>query len=308
MVIRSALAALLACAAASAAQAKPADTMRRIADPHGGPIAIAHRGCHAAAPRRGLGTTPENSLAALRQCLALGVEVMETDVRRTRDGHLVMVHDDSVDRTTDGTGRVADLTLAQLKALRLRTDEGGAGAAPTGERVPTLDEMLAAAKDRIVLNLDVKDAIYGEVIDAVVRAGARDRVIVKTFAGTGTPPLAPMAPYDRVPFAPIPLTAAPGAADVVTVLRIQTGGRRKPVAVELPRIPLAALPAILAEAKRSRTPIWVNTLFGGFVAGLGSDADAARDPDAIWGRLADAGVRLFQTDEVEAFVDWRAGR
>lgn len=296
---------VLACVATSAAQAGPADTMRRIADPNGGIIAIAHRGCHAAAPRRGLGTVPENSRAALLRCAELGVEVMETDVRRTRDGYLVMVHDDSVDRTTDGTGRVADLTLAQIRALRLRDDEGGAGAAPTGERVPTLDELLALARGRIVLNLDVKDAIYGEVVDAVVRAGATDRVIVKTFAGIGSPPLAAMSPYDRVPFAPIPITGDPAAGDVPAIIRRQAAGRRRPIAVELPRLPLASLPASVAAARQAGIAVWVNTLFEGFVAGLGGDAAATRDPDAVWGRLANDGVRLIQTDAVEALLDWR---
>ncbi|WP_343527726.1 hypothetical protein [Sphingomonas sp.] len=75
----------------------------------------------------------------------------------------------------DGTGKVADLSLAQLKALRLRQDEGGPDAAITDQSIPTLNELLALAKDRIVLNLDVKDAIYGEVVDAVHRVGARDR-------------------------------------------------------------------------------------------------------------------------------------
>ncbi len=309
MVIRPLLATLLACVVASAAQAGPVDTMRRIVDPKGGIIAIAHRGCHAAAPTRGMaGTLPENSRAGLLRCAALGVEVMETDVRRTRDGYLVMVHDDSVDRTTDGTGKVADLTLAQIRALRLRDDEGGAGTALTDERVPTLDELLALAKGRIVLNLDVKDAIYGEVVDAVVRAGAADQVIVKTFAGIGSPPLAAMPPYDRVPFAPIPITGDPAAADVPAIIRQQVGARRRPIAVELPRMPLATLPASVAAARQAGMAVWVNTLFEGFVTGLGGDAVAARDPEAVWGRLADSGVRLIQTDAVDALLLWRQTR
>lgn len=309
MVIRPLLAIVLACVVASAAQAGPVDTIRRIADPRGGIIAIAHRGCHAAAPTRGMaGTLPENSRAGLLRCAALGVEVMETDVRRTRDGYLVMIHDDSVDRTTDGTGKVADLTLAQIRALRLRDDEGGAGTALTHERVPTLDELLALAKGRIVLNLDVKDAIYGEVVDAVVRAGAADQVIVKTFAGIGSPPLAAMPPYDRVPFAPIPITGDPAAADVPAIIRQQARARRKPLAVELPRMPLASLPASIAAARQTGIAVWVNTLFEGFVTGLGGDAVAARDPEAVWGRLVDSGVRLIQTDAVDALLVWRQVR
>lgn len=297
----------LACMA-SAAQASPADTMHRIRDPQGGLIVVAHRGCHEAAPLHRLGTTPENSAAALTQCVAIGADVMETDVRRSRDGYLVIIHDDRVDRTTDGSGKVADLSLAQLKALHLRQDEGGPAVPLTDQRVLTLDEMLTLAKNRIVLNLDVKDAIYGEVVEAVHRAGAQDRVIVKTFAGVASQPLAAIAPYDRVPFAPIPITAEPNAADVPQIIERQMRGRVKPLAVELPALPLATLPSVMARAKAVGVPIWVNTLFKGFVTGMGGDPEARRDPAAVWGWLADMGVRLIQTDAVEALVRYRAER
>lgn len=293
---------------ASTAQAGPVDTLRRIRDPQAGLIVVAHRGCHEAAPLHRLGTTPENSSAALAQCVTIGADVMETDVRRSRDGHLVIMHDDRVDRTTDGTGKVADLSLAQLKALHLRQDEGGASAPLTDQRVLTLDEMLALAKDRIILNLDVKDAIYGEVFDAVRRAGAQDRVIVKTFAGVASVPLASIAPYDRVPFAPIPITADPNGADVPEIIDRQMRGSVKPLAVELPVLPLATLPSVMARARAAGLPVWVNTLFKGFVTGMGGDPEARRDPAAVWGRLADMGVRLIQTDAVEALVRYRATR
>jgi glycerophosphoryl diester phosphodiesterase len=299
---------ILAWLGCSPAHASPADTLRRIRDPQGGLIVIAHRGCHEAAPLHHLGATPENSPAALRQCVALGADVMETDVRRSRDGHLVIMHDDRVDRTTDGSGRVADLSLAQLKALRLRQDEGGAAAPLTDQRIATLDELLALAKDRIVLNLDVKDAIYGEVVNAVRRAGAQDRVIVKTFAGIASVPLAAIPPYDRVPFAVIPITADPDAADVPQIVERQMNGNVKPLAVELPLLPLATLPLVMDRAKAMAAPIWVNTLFNGFVTGMGGDPEARRDPDGVWGRLADMGVRLIQTDAVEALVLYRAER
>jgi glycerophosphoryl diester phosphodiesterase len=305
---RPLLAIVAICLTWTAGHATPADTLRRIRDPRGGLIVIAHRGCHEAAPLHKLGSTPENSTAALLQCVTLGADVMETDVRRSRDGHLVMVHDDTVDRTTNGTGRVADLTLAQLKALRLRQDEGGPAAALTDQRIPTLDEILACAKGRIVLNLDIKDAIHGEVVDAVHRAGAQDRVIVKTFAGVASVPLAAIAPYDGVPFAVIPITADPTAADVQQIIANQMKGRIKPIAIELPVLPVATLPSAIARARKLGVAIWINTLFKGFVTGMGGDPEARHDPDAVWGRLADMGVRLFQTDAVEAFTKARAER
>jgi glycerophosphoryl diester phosphodiesterase len=282
-----------------------ADIMRRIRDPRGGIVVVAHRGCHEAAPRHRLPTAPENSRAALEHCVALGVDIMETDVRKTRDGYLVMMHDDRVDRTTDGKGEVAQMTLAELKALHLKENEGGPTAASTAEVVLTLDEILALAKGRIVLNLDIKDMIYPEVIAATERAGMQDRVIVKTTAGVGSAVLASMTPYDRVPFAVIPTTGDPQAADLPSVIGRQGAGRIKPVAFELPYIPSASLAPIAQQASAMRIRLWVNTLWTGFVVGAGGDLDALRDPDAVWGALARNGVTMFQTDEPEALLRYR---
>jgi len=301
------LAALVAAGTPMAASADDAAAMaRRLRDPKGGLIIVAHRGCHRPAPQSRLGAAPENSFAALDHCVALGVEVMETDVRRTRDGHLVMIHDETVDRTTDGHGKVADLTLDQIKALHLRQDLGGAGQPVTGETVPTLAEMLVHARGRILLNLDVKDAIYGEVVAEVERAGLRDGVIVKTFAGTGSLPLAAIAPYDRVPFAVIPVSGDGSGADVPAIVAAQMAGRVRPIAFELPYLDAERLGPIAARTRASTVRLWVNTLFEGFVRGGFSDMDALRDPDAVWGALCRAGVSIFQTDEPAALLRYRA--
>lgn len=299
-----ALAAVLTSSPAPAASREAGIALRaRFADPRG-VIVVAHRGCHNPAPRHSLGAAPENSLRALDHCVAMGVDVMETDVLRTSDGHLVMIHDDTVDRTTNGTGRVAALSLAELRALRLRDNLGGASSALTDQHVVTLDEMLAAAQGRILLNLDVKAAIYPEVIDAVVRAGAQDRVFIKTEVGIATPPLAGLAPYDRVPFMPILLNAE-GKADLAAIFAQQLKGKR-PIGAELPKMRLEQLPAVADLARRKGMRLLVNTIFEGFIAGAFSDLDALRDPAAVWGRLIAAGVTVFQTDEPEALLAYRA--
>jgi glycerophosphoryl diester phosphodiesterase len=117
------------------------------------PTPIAHRGL--------LRHAPENTLAAFGACLDLGLG-FELDVRRTRDGALVVLHDETVDRTTDGKGRVADLTLAELR----RIDAGRwFDPAFAGQQVPTLAEVFALLRDRgtavsVAVDLKVEDPTY----------------------------------------------------------------------------------------------------------------------------------------------------
>ena len=94
---------------------------------------------------------PENSLAAIKRCIELGVDIVEIDVRLTKDGHLVAMHDLTVDRTTNGSGKVSDFTLAEIKELRLKNACGARG---SRQQVPTLEEIMLLAKDKIMINLD----------------------------------------------------------------------------------------------------------------------------------------------------------
>jgi glycerophosphoryl diester phosphodiesterase len=293
-------AAFVAIAPSLPAAANPVSVARLLRPGGQDMVIVAHRGCHNAAPAHGLGAAPENSLAALENCVAMGIDLLEIDVRRSADGELVVIHDATVDRTTSGTGQVGAMTLDALRALRLRQNLGGGSAAPTAERIATLDEMLAAARGRILLNLDVKDAVYVETIDAVLRAGMADQVIVKSEAGALAHPLAAMTPYDRVPFMPV----LQGDADLVSAALRQM--ESKPIAFELPVTAPAQLDAVARAVRARGVPLWVNTLWHGFVTGWGGDGDALRNPDAVWGRLFRAGVRVFQTDEPAALLAFRA--
>jgi glycerophosphoryl diester phosphodiesterase len=106
---------------------------------------IAHRGA--------AGLAPENTLAAYRQAIALGVDYIEIDVRMTRDRQFVALHDATVDRTTNGTGAIADLRLAEARRL-----DAGAKFGPRyrGERIPTLEEVLELCQGRVGIYLDHK--------------------------------------------------------------------------------------------------------------------------------------------------------
>lgn len=147
-------------------------------------LVSAHRG----APPPGL---PENSLAAFEHALNVAPALIETDVRATADGRLVLMHDETLDRTTTGTGRLDATAFAALRALRLRAATGTI----TSFRVPTLDEALAWADSRAVLMLDVKRGVTLDALVAAVRAArAENRVVVIVYSLDAHRALARIAP------------------------------------------------------------------------------------------------------------------
>ncbi|PAP76168.1 glycerophosphodiester phosphodiesterase family protein [Rubrivirga marina] len=135
-------------------------------------LVSAHRG----GPQRAL---PENAVETFEYALNHAPALIETDVRRTADGVLVLMHDETLDRTTTGTGRVDQTTFAQIRRLRLVTEDS----LLTTFRVPTLLEALAWADGRAVLLLDVKpDVPYEELVASIRQHDAADRVAVITYS------------------------------------------------------------------------------------------------------------------------------
>jgi len=135
--------------------------------PEGRPLLLAHRGANR--------EFDENTLAAYARAAELGVDAIECDPRLTKDGVYVIMHDFTVDRTTDGSGKVAEMTLSEIKSLRTKN----------GEEVPTLEEVLRLAQERgLAIYLDMKTAPPdgGEKLVALLdQYGLRDRVIVGTY-------------------------------------------------------------------------------------------------------------------------------
>jgi glycerophosphoryl diester phosphodiesterase len=140
------------------------------------PYLMAHRGNRV--------LCPENTLAAFQQALADGADIIETDLHLTADDAFVCIHDATVDRTTDGTGEVADMTLAKLKSLSASYGR----AEFQSERVPTLAELAALVPGDIALGLELKSDRFlePEVNEGLVaeldRTGVRERTVVLSFS------------------------------------------------------------------------------------------------------------------------------
>lgn len=189
--------ALCACDAAVAPQGAPGDAHASITlspaslpaffdclREHGQTAISAHRGGW----QRGL---PENALSTFERAVAQTPVFLETDLQRTSDGALVIMHDATVNRTTNGHGDIADLTLAEFQALQLKDESGRV----LDEHPLSLREALEWSRDKTVLELDIKRGVrYEDVIAEVEAANAMDRVIFITPNVGAAARLARLAP------------------------------------------------------------------------------------------------------------------
>ncbi|MCY4779416.1 glycerophosphodiester phosphodiesterase family protein [Sphingobacterium sp. UT-1RO-CII-1] len=131
---------------------------------------VAHRA------NTGEGQYPENSIETMESCIANDVDIIEIDVRETIDGHFVIMHDKTVDRTTNGTGNVSDMTLEEIKQLLLVHNND-----TTTYRVPTLEEVFKIIKGKILVDLDIKfedSDSYKKLIDLASAYDVQDQLLL----------------------------------------------------------------------------------------------------------------------------------
>ena len=122
--------------------------------------------------RGAAGIEPENTLLSIRRAIELGVDQIEIDVHLTKDGELVVIHDETVDRTTDGHGYVRDLTFEEIRRL----DAG------KGEKIPTLREVLNLTMGKVILQIELKGLGTAEpVVETIEEMKAEEWVIVTSF-------------------------------------------------------------------------------------------------------------------------------
>jgi len=121
---------------------------------------------------------PENSIPGVLSCIEYGVDIVEIDVQRTKDGHYILMHDGTVNRTTNGKGKVSAYTLASIKKLKLKDKSGQL----TQYTVPTLDTILQLTKGRILVNIDKSAGRFNELIPIIGALDCGEHVILK---GTG---------------------------------------------------------------------------------------------------------------------------
>jgi glycerophosphoryl diester phosphodiesterase len=250
-------------------------------------IVVAHRGDWRNAP--------ENSLQAIENCIKMGVDMVEIDVQETKDGHLVLMHDYTIDRTTKAKGFVKDWTLDSLKRLKLLDGLG----VETGEEIPTLEEALVLCKDKILVNLDKSYDIFDKCFEVVKKTGTTKQVIIKG-AKTRSEVESEFGKYlDDIYFMPIIRLPNPGAKVMVDdYLK-----HRKPIAFEFTvKYDTIGFIKYFEEIRKQGSSVWVNSLWPQH-NGDHADEKAYKDPK-VYDWFIKNRVDMIQTDRPQHLLNY----
>ena len=244
---------------------------------------------------------PENSIPAIESVIRMGVDVMELDVKMTRDSVLVLSHDWTLDRTTTGSGNISDYTYEQLLAFDLKR---GHGIAIPGLKIPTLRQALEVCKDRIVVNVDQGFDYYDQVLAITEELGMTDQVLIKSGL-----------PLDKVQqrmsrhahkMMYMPVVSVSGSSDMTTFNSYLASPAAVPIAFELcfgtldDNVKNTARRVLDAGSK-----VWVNTIWGSLCGNYDDDrAYDSPDPDKVYGPILDLGTSIIQTDRPEFLINY----
>lgn len=250
-------------------------------------IVVAHRGDWRNAP--------ENSLQAIENCIKMGVDMVEIDVRETKDGQLILMHDETIDRTTTGTGKVSDLTWTYLQTLKLRDGIGH----ETPHRIPTLEEALKLCRGKILVNLDKSYDIFAQCFRIVQETGTENQVIIK-----GAIPYKQVKEefgkyLDKVHFMPIVRAKNPDTKAIVD----EYLDSLKPVAFEF-TVPYDTLQIVeyFDDIRAKGSSVWVNSLWPHHNGG-NDDEKAALDP-SVYNWFIENDIDIIQTDRPEILLEY----
>lgn len=264
------------------------DLIQNLEDSHNPEImVVAHRGDWRNAP--------ENSLQAIQNCIDMGVDMVEIDVRETKDGVLVLMHDHTIDRTTTGEGRVSEWTFDSLQTLRLVDGLS----VPTDHRIPTLEEALMLSKDKILINLDKSYNIFDKCFAVAEKTGTLDQIVIKGSKSRSEVEAEFGEYLDKIYFMPILSLPNPKADSIIRDYL----ENRLPIAFEftVPSDTIGTL-NMFDEIRAAGAGVWVNSLWSHHNAGH-DDRKAALDP-TIYEWYIDRNVDMIQTDRPALLIEF----
>ena len=245
---------------------------------------------------------PENSIPAIESIIRMGVDMMELDVKMTKDSVMVLMHDKTINRMTNGKGLVSDFTYDSLMTFNMKRAHN---VTTDSIKVPTLRQAFECCKDRILINVDHAHNYYKEIVELAEEMGMTGQVLMKGKKSIDQV-AADMAPYkNNLLYMPI------------IDINKEKGQQLFYDYVNRGVVPMAfevcwqengeEMEKCVAEIKKMGSKLWVNTFWPSVCGGFGNDDDAAldaADPADVYGQYVEMGASLIQTDRPELLIKY----
>ncbi len=245
---------------------------------------------------------PENSIPAIESAIRMGVDIMELDVKMTKDSVLVLCHDQTIDRTTNGKGRIKDMTYDSLMTFRLKRSHG---VTTDTLRMPTLRQALLCCKDRVLVNVDHAYPYYKEIVALTEELGVTGQVLMKGKSSVDQVAEDMSRFESNLLYMPIIDINKPSGKNLFAEYQ------------EKKVVPLAYevcwqqadddLKECVATIRQTGSKLWVNTIWASLCGGYGNDDDAAfeaEDPADVYGQYMEMGVSMIQTDRPDLLIGY----
>ncbi len=245
---------------------------------------------------------PENSLQAIRNCIEMGVDMVEIDLKKTKDGHLVLMHDRLINRTMNGKGNAEDYTLAELKAMNLKN---GAGC-KTRHKIPTFEEVMLLCKGKIMVNVDKGYDYFKEAYAILEKTGTVDQCVMKASLPYDKVKAENGEVLDKMIFMPVVNLHKEGAEAIIDSYL----EHMRPVAFELVfDNDSSEVQRLIKKVRDSGAKIFINTLWPELCGGHDDDrAVELRQPEESWGWVVNQGAKLIQTDRPALLLKYLEGK
>lgn len=243
---------------------------------------------------------PENSIPAIESIIRMGADIMELDLKLTKDSVLVLSHDWTIDRCTTGKGRVSDYTLDELKQFRLRRAHG---VATDSLHICTLREALECCKDRICVNVDQGYEYYDMVLAITEELGVTDQILIKGKHSVASVAEKMAAHEHNLMYMPI------------IDIQKEQGQKLFQEYMDTKTVPLAyevcwkkLTPEVsdcFKKVVESGSKLWVNTIWGSLCGYLDDDkALDCGDPAEVYDQVIALGASMIQTDRPEQLLNY----
>ena len=241
---------------------------------------------------------PENSLQAIQNCIDMGVDMVEIDLNKTKDGQLIVMHDRTLNRTTNGKGLASDYTFDEIKELVLKN---GAGC-KTRHKVPTFEEVMTLCKGKVMVNVDKGYDYFKEAYAILEKTGTVNQCVMKSDHPYEKVVLENGEVLEKMVFMPVVNLNKEGAEKIID----DYVSNLKPAAFELVfKDDSPEVLRLIKKVKDSGARIFINTLWPELCGGHDDDrAVELKEPEESWGWVINQGAKLIQTDRPALLLDY----